>query len=57
MIEKTNIADLCTPDGEPLVPQWFDLDNYDVEPDWTQPGETMRVYRPADDAESPLDFD
>lgn len=58
MIEKTNIADLHTPSGEPLTPSWFDLSNYDLEPDWSrgQPEETMRVYRPTDDAESPLDF-
>jgi hypothetical protein len=59
MIEKTNIADLRTPDGGRLTPRWFDLDNYDLAPDWAQEreGAKMSTSRPDDETgETPLDF-
>ena len=58
-MKTPNIADLRGADGSRLTPMWFDLSNYDLEPDWTQPdeGAKMRVYRGDEaDLDTPLDF-
>jgi hypothetical protein len=58
-MKTPNIADLRTPDGGRLTPLWFDLDNYDIAPDWAQPKEGAKMRNRPVEAEvdlSPLDF-